>query len=630
MEKVRIQDDLFNFVNGEWIEKAVIPNDRPVTGGFANLDKDVENLMINEFKEMSKTGKCPNEYVKRSVDLFKMATDVSKRKRQGIKPALKTLNKIASLKDISALNRKIKDFIEEDLPLPFVISIEPDMKDTKHHLLYIQGPSTILPDTTYYSMEEQKNALLGMWVNMVKSVIAFTPLTLEEQSKYIEDAIKFDSIIASLVKSAQEWSEYTKMYNIFTTKRVSTLLKPIKFKKALEKVFGFVPEKLSVADPKFLKGFKTLFNEENFELYKHWSYIQELLGSTQLLSEELRNLGGTYSRALRGVPEMTKVDTYAYHLASGIYSNPVGIYYGEKYFGPEAKKDVIEIVKEIIETYKKRIKNNSFLLEETKEKAILKLSKMEIKMGYPDKIDPKYKDMVFDGAKSLYAAVCTLQKTNKLYNIAQFKEEVDRTKWAMPGHMVNACYSPTSNDITFPAGILQAPFYSIKQSRSENLGGIGAVIGHEISHAFDNNGANCDENGNLNNWWGKQDLVAFKKKTKEMIKEFNGIELPWGPVNSELIVSENIADNGGMSVTLDIMSHMKDANYEEYFINWAKVWCQKAKPEYQQLLLRVDVHAPAILRANMQPRNFTEWYDTFKVTSKDKMYIAPSKRVIIW
>jgi putative endopeptidase len=200
----------------------------------------------------------------------------------------------------------------------------------------------------------------------------------------------------------------------------------------------------------------------------------------------------------------------------------------------------------------------------------------------------------------------------------------------MPGHMVNACYNPSANDITFPAAILQAPFYSIKQSVSQNLGGIGAVIGHEISHAFDNNGAQFDENGNLVNWWKESDYKAFQALTENMIKEFDGIELRGGHVNGKLVVSENIADNGGMGVTLEIMHSIKDADFKEYFKNWARVWCMKAKDEYVLYLLANDVHAPAVLRANMQPRNFTEWYEAFGVTDSDKMYIEPSKRVTIW
>ena len=223
-----------------------------------------------------------------------------------------------------------------------------------------------------------------------------------------------------------------------------------------------------------------------------------------------------------------------------------------------------------------------------------------------------------------------LKAIKELDSLSKLDKPTEPENWAMPGHMVNACYDPFVNDITFPAAILQAPFYSLKQTRSENLGGIGAVIGHEISHAFDSNGAKCDENGNINDWWTAEDFQRFETKVNQMIEQFDGIELPWGKVNGAFIVSENMADNGGMSVTLDIMSRMDNASYEEYFCNWAKVWCQKAKPEYRQLLLSVDVHGPCILRANITPRNFEEWYKAFDVKETDGMYIAPEKRIIIW
>ncbi|MDY2901987.1 MAG: M13-type metalloendopeptidase, partial [Bacilli bacterium] len=244
--------------------------------------------------------------------------------------------------------------------------------------------------------------------------------------------------------------------------------------------------------------------------------------------------------------------------------------------------------------------------------------------------DPYYDTLVFDESLSLYDICASLSQIRTKHKLSLLYTEVNRDKWVMPGHMVNACYNPSLNDITFPAAILQAPFYSIKQTKSENLGGIGAVIGHEISHAFDNNGAKCDELGNLNNWWTKEDNKRFNNKTKAMIKEFDQIELPWGKVNGAFTVSENIADNGGMAVTLDIMSKMKEKSYEEYFMNWGRIWCMKAKTEFLQLLLAVDVHGPAILRANMQPRNFDEWYETFNVKKTDKMYLPVNKRVHIW
>jgi putative endopeptidase len=321
---------------------------------------------------------------------------------------------------------------------------------------------------------------------------------------------------------------------------------------------------------------------------------------------------------------------FAYQLASNIFSEPVGLYYGRKYFGEEAKKDVVEMVEEIINAYKERVANSDILCEQTKQKAILKLNTMKIKMGYPDKCDALFDQFVVNKNDSLYKAYCGIRRTILADRIAKLNKPVDKNKWLMPAHMVNACYDPSSNDITFPAAILQPPFYSIKQTRSQNLGGIGAVIGHEISHAFDNNGANMDENGNINNWWTKEDFKKFEKKTKLMIAQFEGIELPWGKVNSKLIVSENIADNGGMAVTIEIMHSIKDADFKEYFANWARVWCMKAKDEYILYLLANDVHAPAKLRANITPRNFPEWYEAFEVTDKDQMYIAPEKRIIIW
>lgn len=632
MEEYRIQDDLFMHVNAKKLEELVIPADKPRAGGFAELSDEVEKLMMAEFEEMVKTGVYPNDYLRRACALYKALKNVKKRNRDGIKPVLKLLSKIDSLTGIEDLNKAFKELVLSNVALPVDFQVEPDMKDSSKHCLMISGPSIILPDTTYYKegMEAQKNQLLALWSQMAKGLLAHTELSEEAQALYIEDALKFDAVIATLVKSSEEWSEYTKAYNPMKTKRVCTYLKPLEFKKGLKKVLGLVPEVTVVADPRFLRGFSTLFNQDTFVQYKHWAYIKTLIGASKYLSEELRELGGMYQRALSGLAEMQPVDKFAYNTASFMYAEPVGLYYGEKYFGEAAKADVISMVKEIIEQYKVRIGVNELLAKETREKAILKLSTMEIKMGYPDKVEPLYDKLVFNEKKSAYEIMAQLYRVRALDNIARINLPVDRTEWAMPGHLVNACYNPTSNDITFPAAILQAPFYSIKQTRSENLGGIGAVIAHEISHAFDNNGAQFDENGNINNWWTKEDYKMFNKKTKQMIEEFDGIELPWGKVNGTLIVSENIADNGGMAVTLDIMKHTPNSSYEEYFMNWARVWCNKSRPEFQALLLKVDVHAPAILRANMQPRNFPEWYDTFKVTKKDKMYLDPKKRVVVW
>ena len=633
MDEIRVQDDLYLHVNKEWIDKAVIPDDKPRIGGFADLDEDVEKLLIGDFNKMSEGKlKCPDANVQKAVQLFKLVKNTEKRNSEGISPVMDRLHKIDSLKGLEDFNCALHEFVLSNINLPFALGVEVDFKHSLSHSLMITGPRAILPDVTYYrpEMEQQKNALLGVWQAMVAQLLQLTDLTAEQQAQYVKDALEFDAVIATLVKSNEEWSDYPAMYNPMPVEEVAKLLAPVDFVKLLKDIFGKLPDKVIVAEPRFLNGFSKLFNADNFVKYKHWAYITEYVGATSLLSEQVRAVGATYSNMLSGVAALPSIEKQAYRIASSVFSEPVGIYYGKTYFGEKAKKDVVDIVKEIIETYKGRVSKNDFLSEVTKQKAIRKLDKIVIKMGYPDKCGDLYDKLVFDSNDSLFNAMECLKKIRMQDNLSKLYKEVDRTEWPMPGHMVNACYNPTSNDITFPAAILQAPFYSIKQSRSENLGGIGAVIGHEISHAFDNNGAKCDEDGNLNNWWTEEDFKAFEERTHAMIEEFDGIELPQGKVNGTFIVSENIADNGGMAVTLEMMSHLKNADYQAYFYNWARVWCMKARPEFLQLLLAVDVHGPAELRANMQPRNFAEWYKAFGVTEKDKMYLPPEKRVTIW
>ena len=630
MENIRIQDDLYTYVNQAKLDELVIPDDMPVAGGFATLSTEVEKLMIEEFKTMAANGVYPNEHMARACTLFAMAKNVKRKKKHGVKPALKNLAILKKLGTLRSFNLRTKELMLRGIDLPISIAVEPNMKDTTHHCVMISGPSVILPDASYYKNEQQAGALLGMWSSFAQQVLAIAGHSEEECAALLQDTLAFDALIAKHVKTMEEWSEYTKMYNPMKTGRVAGMVKPLNLKKLLADLFGFVPEQIIVAEPRFFKNFKEVFNAETFGLYKSWAYVTGLMDSCSLLTEELRELGGGFRRAISGIAAAPSAEKFAYQLASGLYSEPVGLYYGEKYFGEEAKKDITEIVKQIVATYQKRIETNDILEPATKEKAILKLSKMGLKLGYPDRVEEIYSKLVFDESKSLFDAVRALRRIRMEENFAKLNKEVDRTHWAMPGHMVNACYDPFVNDITFPAAILQAPFYSINQTRSENLGGIGAVIGHEISHAFDSNGAKCDELGNLNNWWTKADERKFNKKVNAMIKQFDGIELPWGVCNGKFTVSENIADNGGMAVTLDIMSNSENVSFEEYFANWAKVWCQKAKPEYQALLLQVDVHGPSYLRANMPPRNFPEWYATFNVKKTDGMYLAPSKRIVIW
>ena len=632
-EQVRIQDDLYEAVNGEWLKTAEIPGDMPMTGGFANLAKGVEKIMMDDFNDFSLGNKQTDiKEMMDAVKVYKKVIDLDRRNNEGIQPVLPLLDRIKGIKSLEELNAKSFELSLSGMELPFNYGVEPDMKDATKHAFILVGADLILPDTVYYQEGNPVGPqLLGLWQSLASQALAKTNLTSEEQQLFLADTIKFDAIIATKVKSRLEWADYVKNYNPMTLEEAINALKPFDFKGFLGQIYGeYLPKMVIAYDKRAIEEFNGLFNEETFEAYMHWSYVKSLMKAANYLSEELHTLATTYQRTLTGVAQEPVIEKQAYQLVSRLYAEPVGVYYGRTYFGEEAKKDIVELVKKIIEMYKERIRDNKFLAEKTKEKAILKLSTMVIKMGYPDSIDPLYSELKVDEEDSLLVACGKINKALVLDNLHKLHKPVDRSKWVMPGHMVNACFNPSSNDITFPAAILQKPFYSIHQTVSQNLGGIGAVIGHEISHAFDNNGAQFDENGNLFNWWTKEDYDAFQVSTKQMIEQFDGIEFHGGKVNGQLVVSENIADNGGMAVTLAIMHRIPNTSFKEYFENWARIWCMKAKEEYIALLLNNDVHSPTKLRANIPPRNFPEWYETFGVTEKDQMYIAPEKRIIIW
>ena len=622
--KVRIEDDLYSYVNGKWIEKAKIPDDKPSVGGFITLSDEVEKTMIKELKSLSKK-EVKDELLHRAISFYKKVIDEEDRIK-GISFLKEKVSYLDNIKSESDLILSLYYLYNNNYYLPFNMGVTEDMKDATKHSLVLTSLDIILPDTTIYGTE-QGNALLEVYKTMAQEVLE--KLEVTDAQDIILKALSFDARLSKIVKSQEEWSDYIKCYNPYDVEDVNSLL-GFDIKPLILSRFGKIPAKLIVFDPKFFENYKELM-QGNLEEYLARNKLKLYLSGASYLSEEFRNISGIYSRALNGTKEMTSLDKYAYRLTNRYFDEILGVYYGKKYFGEEAKKDVIELVKNLITTYKERLSTNTWLSKETIKKAILKLDTMGIKIGYPEKIQDKYYTLVFSENASLVEIIDTLDKLRGTYSDSLLYKTVDHSVWIMSGNTVNACYNPSFNDITFPAAILSAPFYSIKQSVEENYGGIGCVIGHEISHAFDNNGAQMDEKGNISNWWTEEDYAHFKEKTEEMIKEFDGLELNGEKVNGRLTVSENIADNGGVTSSLASLKRVKpDADLKKFFINYARIWCQKARPEYTKLLLTVDVHGPCYYRANMQVRNFEEFHKAFDIKETDKMYLAPEKRVIIW
>lgn len=618
-----IKTDFYEAVNGEHLKELVIPEDRPATGGFNTLAENTEKTLIEDLNSL----KNPDKNMEKFLKLYNMAKDDENKKR-GLNFLKTIVSKIENTNSYQELQQKAREFFLEDILLPVNFFVYSDMKNAKINALYLETPSIILPDKTYYGTEKA-DSLLAKYKETAEKILSMYGYEKEKIAKLLEDTFKFDSLIYPNVKSSEENADYIKMYNVRTLEEVEKYSTVINITDMAKKLVGENLDKIIVTDPRFFESFNKVLTSDNFEVYKSWSIVKTILSSTSILSEEFRIAGGAYSRFLSGVDKAMNIEKYAYHATSSNLDDIISIYYGEKYFGPKAKEDVKQMALSMVDVYRKRLNENKWLNKETIKSALRKLEIFDVWVGYPDKIHEIYNEIEIDEEKSYAENVHNISKTKEIYALSRWNKEVDK-KWGMSSNIVNAYYSPTQNIICFPAAILQAPFYSLTQTKSENYGGIGAVMGHEISHAFDNNGSQMDEYGNINNWWQKEDYEKFDELAKDMINQFEGIPFGSSKVNGTLTVSENIADAGGLSCALEALKNTGEYNLKEFFVNWAKVWCMKAKEQYIDLLLSIDVHAPAKLRANMQVKNLQEFYDTFDVKEGDPMYLAEDKRVNIW
>lgn len=635
MDKRLIKTDLYEAVNGKWLKTAEIPADKPATGGFQDLVDEIDDLLIADTKEMAANPQeITDQLLQEYLAYYRLASDFKQRDASGAKDLLPLLERIEKIQSYADLNQQLSAWILDGLPLPFGLDVDADMKNAQVNALFAGVPGTILPDKTYYEKEHpQAPQLLQIFKEMTLKLFALAGVDATAAEKMTDQALAFDQSIAPHIKSSEENADYSKMYNPQKGSDFVKVSKVFDLEKLIIDLVGQLPEKIIVTEPRYFAALDEIVNEETFSNFKGWLTVMTLNALTGYLSEDFRQIGGSYNRALSGATEARPQEKAAYYLASGRFSQVVGDYYGKKYFGEKAKADVKNMVEAMIAVYKNRLTNNTWLSRATREKAIVKLSTLGVQVGYPDEIPALYQQFKVTPAAaggSLLSNALNFSRLSRQDNFSKWNQPVDRNEWEMSASTVNAYYHPFRNIIVFPAAILQAPFYSLQQSSSQNFGGIGAVIAHEISHAFDNNGALFDEFGNLNNWWTKEDTEHFNRLAEEMIQQFDGLEIAGGKVNGKLTVSENIADAGGLSCALEAAKKESDLDLTSFFINWATIWRTKARPEYMQLLLSVDVHSPAKLRANVQVKNLADFYETFAITEADAMYLAPEKRVHIW
>lgn len=627
------QEDFYQAVNGKWAETAVIPDDKPRTGGFSDLADEIEDLMLTTTDAWLAGEHVPNDAILENfVKFHRLVADYDKRDQVGVAPALDLIEEYKALGSFAEFASKVADYELNGKPNQFPFSVAPDFMNAQLNVLWAEAPGLILPDTTYYAKDNDKGKeLLAIWRGMQEELLPKFGFSHEEAKDLLDKVITLDKQLADYVLSREEYSEYAKLYHPYDWAEFTKLVPELPLDDIFTVILGEVPDKVVVPEERFWTEFAAdYYSEKNWELLKAWLVLTAAGAYHAYLTDEIRVLSGVYSRALSGTPQAMDKKKAAYYLAQGPFNQALGLWYAGEKFSPEAKADVEHKVAKMIEVYKSRLETADWLAPATREKAITKLNVITPHIGYPEKLPETYAKKVIDDKLSLVENAQHLAKISIAHSWSKWNKPVDRSEWHMPANMVNAYYDPQQNQIVFPAAILQAPFYSLSQSSSANYGGIGAVIAHEISHAFDTNGASFDEHGSLKNWWTDEDYAAFKERTDKIVEQFDGLDSYGAKVNGKLTVSENVADLGGVACALEAAQSEPDFSARDFFINFATIWRMKAREEFMQMMASIDVHAPGQWRTNVTLTNFDEFHQEFDIKEGDPMWRAPEDRVIIW
>lgn len=635
---LRLQDDFYNVVNNEWLNTAKIETGQVSTSTFTEINgtlteqkkEIIKNLLENE-KSYSE-----NSDEKKMINLYKNTLNMDARNKneaEQIKKMIYELNNIKSIRDIEDLNTESK--IGNHL---IQFSCQVDLKDVTKHALYIEPTGLSLSNSDEYVKPTENSARIkGLVETYYTNLLTLSGYTKEQAKAKVDNIFKFENMIAPSITGTEGASKdnnaIDKQYNVYTLDQLDSLAPNLNIKTILKNNKIDNANKIILTEPKWLKALNEIYTEENLPLIKDYLEIVNIGSASPYLGEDFENATTEFKNAYLGSQGDIPQDEKAINMVNAAFGDPLGKIYIQKYFSDRVKTDVTEMTDEIISAYKNRINNLDWMSDATKENAIEKLDKLNVQIAYPDKWTDysKLEIKSYEDGDSLWDNIEHLRKFAYEKSLSKLNEPVDKTKFACPPQTINAFYNPTSNTITVPAGILQGAFYDVFDSKERKLGAIGTIIGHEISHAFDNTGAKFDADGNLYNWWTQEDYTKFKEKTEKVREFYSQVKLDNGKyVNGNLTVGENIADMGGIACTLDILGKMPNPNYKEFFESNAAVWREINTNEYEDYKLQYDSHSPNKVRNNIVLSQFDKFNDTYGIKQNDKMYIKPEDRVQIW
>ena len=644
---VKPSNDFFNFVNGTWLKNTEIPADRTRWGSFDELRKRTDANSLEILAEASKNPKYKSDTDQgKAINLYKSIMDTVARNKAGNKPLLPYLAKINAVKNVADLQRLMIEMAPKGGVGFFGVGVGTDAKNSSKNVVYV-GPGALgLPDRDYYvSDDADSKEKREKYVLHVARMLEFFGDKPAVAKKNAQKILALETQMSTPRLDRVERRDRRKSYNPMTIADLQKLTPAINWEKQITGIGLPKVDTLIVSQPKYMQAMQAILKAnkvEDWKAYMRWTAINSAADN---LSTDLEKANWDfYSKTLSGAIKQRPRDEGALQVVNGATGEALGKLYVEKLFPAAAKEKAQKMIKNVIRAYETRINNLSWMSPDTKKSAINKLDKMTIKIGYPD----KWKDYSALTIKSpaeggtYFDNSLLISEWSFKRNIEKLNKPVDKTEWGMSPQTVNAYFNPSNNEIVFPAAILQPPFYDYNADEAVNYGGIGAVIGHEISHGFDDSGSRYNADGNLVNWWTDEDLKQFTALGTALADQYSALEpLPGIKVDGKFTLGENIGDLGGINAAYDgLQLYLKENGNpgkidgftpeQRLFISWATIWRSKMRDEAIKNQVKTDPHSPGMYRAYVPLLNLETFHKAFDIKPGDGMYVAPEKRVLIW
>ncbi|WP_396165934.1 M13 family metallopeptidase [Flavobacterium sp.] len=647
-KSVKPSDDFFKFVNGTWLKNTEIPADKTRWGSFDELRQNTDKDALAILNEASKNPKYKsNTDQGKAINMYKAVMDTVARNKQGIAPLKPYLVKINAVKNIQDLQKLMMETEAQGGGVGFYgVGVGADEKNSTRNVVSVGPGSLGLPDRDYYVSEDKDSKeKREKYVLHVAKMLQFLGDSPEDAKVNAEKVLALEIQMSQPRLDRVERRDSKKQYNPTAISDLQKMLPIVNWNTYVKGVGFSKLDTIIVTQPRYMAALQTIFTEnkvESWKAYMRWTLLRSASSqlSTAIETANWEFYGKTLTGALKQRPRHEK----ALQVVNGTVGEALGKLYVEKMFPAEAKDKASKMIKNVIRAYEIRINNLSWMSPETKLKAIEKLNKLTIKIGYPDKWEDystlEVKSPLEGG--SYFDNIMNISKWQWNKDLAKLSKPVDKTEWGMSPQTVNAYYNPSYNEIVFPAAILQPPFYDYKADEAVNYGGIGAVIGHEISHGFDDQGASYNADGNLIDWWTAEDLTQFTALGTALADQYSALEpLPGTHVDGKFTLGENIGDLGGINAAYDgLQLYLKENGNpglidgftpeQRLFISWATIWRGKIRDEALKNQVKTDPHSPAMYRAYVPLINLDTFVQAFDIKEGDGMYVAPEKRVKIW